>query len=181
VTIDPQTAYALRILRGVVAMLPERKPARALAHLERAFGAGAGTTPPTNMVTRATKDDEPRDPGVQPSASELAQFVRAVRAASRHGLTLPPDACRFVWFDKDEPGDVGGFVHLKETPPCVWLARGLSDGELFVTVLHELKHVQDLVTLGEQYFDLPYDERERRARVFESAVLAHEGLPGGIW
>jgi hypothetical protein len=106
-----------------------------------------------------------------PSAEEFGTLVRAVMAAQRAGLVVPPDTYRVVWFDNWE-GDTGMAVGItarfSEGPMEVWLQRGLTQVELFATVLHELKHVSD--ALDARYRGLSRTESERRANAFMFAV-----------
>jgi hypothetical protein len=181
--LDIQTNYAISILRRHVMSSPDRKARRALEHLMRQIDAASANTTSTNtgLLTSAlvAEDDDKDDelPSVEPSPREMGTFVRACMAARAHGLTLRPDT-RFRWFDLTEGGELIGFALMlgDEDPATIFLARGLSDFDLFRTVLHELKHVADNHTLGAaEYRALQKDERERRAREFEARVMSVEG------
>ena len=109
---------------------------------------------------------------LQPSPAELAVFMRAVVAAKEHGLILKTDACRFAWFDRDSLDEATGVIDSSSDPPTIHLARGLSEGELAETVVHELAHLADLQRLGrEQYRAMPAAVKEERARAWTFAVL----------
>ena len=109
---------------------------------------------------------------LQPSPAELAVFVRAAAAANKCGLVVKADACQFRWFDRDSLDEATGVIDPSSDPPRIHLARGLSEGELAETVVHELAHLADLQRLGrEQYRAMPAAVKEERARAWTFAVL----------
>ncbi len=122
------------------------------------------------------RDDEAPD-ALQPSAREFAVFVRASAAALKWGLAVQPERIRFTWFDVWSGDEAYGYTGLRDGGQIeISLRRGLTDGELFQVVLHELKHAADLIHLGgAAYEELGIAELERRARAFESTVMLAEG------
>lgn len=121
--------------------------------------------------------DEPRLPAFR---HDFEVFCRAVLAAKRHGLTVRTDLVEFIWFDR-------AFADSNEAPGCfdsmdrdhlkIHLLRGQSELELFRTVVHELQHAHDYLTLGQaSYHALGRAEQERRADAAEVQVSWAEGF-----
>jgi hypothetical protein len=127
---------------------------------------------PALNATRSQADDSP-DP--QPSPGEFATFVRAAAAAQRHGISLHPDVIQVVWFDRSVDGnEAPGSFDSRDF--VIYLQRGLSEMELFRTVVHELQHAADRLSLGQEYYAMGRAEQERRADAAEYQVCWAEGF-----
>jgi hypothetical protein len=150
---------------------------RRLADRDVAHTPAVGVRPHGHV--RAPAADVTDVNGEQPSAREIGIFFRAIVAAQAHGLELHP-AFQYFWFDARDGCDDGPDGWTVRSKPLsdfdlntdrieIWLLRGLSDTELFRTVVHELRHAADMAL--PKYKHLSKDISERRARAFEAEVM----------
>jgi hypothetical protein len=191
--VDPLTQSAIQILSRLAKTSEDRRARRALDHLRQLVLDVA----PTGVALRATEPcEDPHDrgqagdgiaePSLEPSAREVGTLFTAIMAARRHGIVLRR-TWRFTWVDVITGGDWdaeliahnSGTARLDDDEGVVWieLRRGLSDYDLMRTVIHELKHADDMSRLGREGYYAQPEAGEARACAFENLVMSAEWRP----
>jgi hypothetical protein len=136
------------------------------------------SSPETNRCVIVTRSEvapqSGNSDGVQPSAWEFQTLVEGITVAREHGVILPANSVRFVWFNAIEGDEAAGVMEPRANPITVHLRRNQTKLELFETVIHECWHAHDRLQLGERYFDMPQAQREQRAESFAALVLGSD-------